>query len=47
MEKGLRLNNVGVSNKDNIVLNYKNRDKEHNLILKPENCNELVVSFIV
>lgn len=45
MQRGLRLNNIGVSNKDNIVLNYKNRDKEHNLILKPENDNELVVSF--
>ncbi|WP_321469294.1 hypothetical protein [Halarcobacter sp.] len=45
IQRGLKLNSVGVSNPDNIVINYKNRDKEHNIILKSENENELVVSF--
>ncbi len=45
IQRGLKLNSVGVTNPDNIVINYKNRDKEHNIILKSENENELVVSF--
>lgn len=45
IQRGLKLNSVGVTNPDNIVINYKNRDKEHNVILKSENENELVVSF--
>lgn len=45
IQRGLKLNSVGVTNPDNIVINYKNRDKEHNIILKSEKENELVVSF--
>lgn len=45
IQRGLKLNSVGVTNSDNIVINYKNRDKEHNIILKSEKENELVVSF--
>lgn len=43
--KGIKLNNEGVSNPNNIVFNYKKGDNEHNVILKHENENELVVSF--
>jgi len=47
ISKGLKLNTVGVSNPDNIVYNYKNRDKEHNIVLKPSRYDEdeYVVSF--
>jgi hypothetical protein len=45
VQKGLKLNKVGVSNSNNIVFNYKNREKEHNIILKSDHNNELVVSF--
>ncbi|WP_404317005.1 hypothetical protein [Malaciobacter canalis] len=45
IQRGLKLNSVGVTNPDNIVINYKNRGKEHNIILKSEKENELVVSF--
>ena len=45
IQRGLKLNIVGVSNPNNIVLNYKNKDKEHNIVLKPERNNELVISF--
>lgn len=37
--------NIGVSNPNNIVLNYKRGNKEHNLILEEEKDNELVISF--
>jgi hypothetical protein len=45
MQRGLKLINIGVSNPNNIVLNYKRGNKEHNLILKEEKNNELVISF--
>lgn len=45
MQRGLKLNNIGVSNPNNIVLNYKHGNKEHNLILKEDKDNELVISF--
>ena len=45
MQRGLKLNNVGVSNPNNIVLNYKHGNKEHNLVLKQEKDNELIISF--
>lgn len=45
IQRGLKLNNIGVSNPNNIVLNYKRGNKEHNLILKEEKDNELVISF--
>lgn len=45
MQRGLKLNNIGVSNPNNIVLNYKHGNKEHNLILRQEKDNELVISF--
>lgn len=45
IQRGLKLNSEGVTNPQNIVINYKNRDREHNIILKSEKDNELVVSF--
>ena len=45
MQRGLKLINIGVSNPNNIVLKYKRGNKEHNLILKEEKNNELVISF--
>ena len=45
IQRGLKLNNVGVSNGNNIVFNYKNRDSEHNVVLKEDRNKELVVSF--
>jgi len=45
IQRGLKLNIVGISNPNNIVFNYKNNEKEHNVVLKPEINNELVISF--
>ena len=45
ISKGLVLNNIGVTNKENIVYSYKNGQDEHNIILKQINEDELVISF--
>lgn len=45
VQRGLKLNTVGVTNNTNIVFHYKNREKEHKIVLKSEKENELVVSF--
>ena len=45
ISRGLKLNTVGVSNSKNIVINYRNNNVEHNVILKKERNDELIVSF--
>lgn len=45
IQRGLLLNNTGVTNKDNIVYSYLKSSLQYKLVLKEEKENQLVVTY--